>query len=155
MIDLFGLTPEEQAALWQQVLTEFPTLSNDQLIQINTTLADIRRGLAPADGSAAEQTQVSRSIQKITERQADSLISALSTIDLHLQDGIQALINAIRSITMSFTAGAAATMEVAIINAATVNVGYMNVAGSNLNGGSTTNTKKQLVVEGRSLGKRF
>jgi hypothetical protein len=46
-------------------------------------------------------------------------------------------------------------MEVAIINAATVNVGYMNVAGSNLNGGSSTNTKKLLTTDTRALGKRI
>jgi hypothetical protein len=155
MTELYGLTPEEQHELLTAIWDKYSeSMSNDDKLNTKALLEGFHRD--QADGSAAaEQTQVSRSIQKITERQADSLISALSTIDLHLQDGIQALINAIRSITMSFTAGAAATMEVAIINAATVNVGYMNVAGSNLSGGSTTNTKKQLVVEGRSLGKRF
>jgi hypothetical protein len=151
---LYGLTPEQQHVLYEDVMQKYgENMSDNDRFNTQAIINAFHRD--EADGSVAEQTQVSRSIQKITERQADSLISALSTIDLHLQDGIQALKNAIRSITMSFTAGAAATMEVAIINAATVNVGYMNVAGSNLSGGSATSTTVQLTKEGRSLGKRF
>lgn len=154
---MYNLTPEEQKALWEEVSRDFPKMSNMQLIEINTSIKQLDRDIASGKdtGAAAEQTQVSRSIQKVTERQADSLISALSTIDLHLQDGIMRLIDAIRNITMGFTISAAATMEVAIINAQTMNVGYMNVARSNVGGGTNANTKQLLTVESRSLGKRI
>jgi hypothetical protein len=100
LISLFALTPEEQAALWREVLADFPSLSNDQLIQVNTTLADIMRNLASGGdtGPAAEQTQISRSIARITERQADSLVSIMSTMDMHLQDGFNAVVRAIQNL---------------------------------------------------------
>ncbi len=155
---LYALSPEELHALYEETMAKFgDKMSDSDRINTQALINDYHRGEAERaqSGAGAEQTQASRSIQKITERQVDSLISALSTIDLHITEGIQKLLDGIRNTTNRTTMNAAATIEVAVINAGVINTGSIRVAGSmSGNNGASANTKQLLTVESRSLGRR-
>jgi hypothetical protein len=108
--DMFDLSLEDIAELWQEYLDTLVAtgqIDHNTQMRILQTLNNIDDQIAARDELEAqqEQTQWSRSIARITERQADSLIAILSTIDLHLRNYLQQVIDKLSDLTLGIPAG--------------------------------------------------
>lgn len=121
LIDLFDLSPEEQLKMWQdafRIWGESGLLSDEDKLWLANKMDDLKDSI---DRQPQGATQTERSIARITERQADTLVSALSTLDLHLREGFQNLVEAFNNWT------AEAFGRVSDYNAATVGMGGVTV----------------------------
>lgn len=112
LTDIFDLSLEEQQALLQRAFDDLVArglLSDQDKADFFARI----EGLGDSIDSMAEKggtTQVERSIARVSERQADSLISIMNTIDLHLTDGLNTLIDYVQGlldIGQQMVAGAA------------------------------------------------
>jgi len=88
--EIFDLTYEQQLELYGilgDALESSGNITWDERMDIGTKM-DRLIELAEEEKAAGgnEQTQISRSIAKITERQADSLVALLQTIDFNIRD---------------------------------------------------------------------
>lgn len=100
-ITLFGISTEEQLALWEDFFNRVGNqLGGQDFIQITDTINGLREDLAR--GSDSGTTQTERSIARISERQADSLVAGLSTLDLHLQEGFARTVEMLESLASAF-----------------------------------------------------
>lgn len=83
--ELFDISQEEQLALLQSIIDRLgPTLSTTDFVAITTAIQELKNDIAGGGGP----TQTERSIARVSERQADSLIAGLNTLDLHLVNGL-------------------------------------------------------------------
>ena len=106
----FDLSLEDIAELWQEYLDTLITtgqIDQNTQMRILQTLDNIDDQIAARDEleEQKEQTQWSRSIARITEKQADSLIAILSTIDLHLRNYLQTVIDKLNDMALGVPAG--------------------------------------------------
>lgn len=121
LIDLFDLSPEEQLKMWQdafRIWSESGLLSDEDKLWLANKMDDLKDSI---DRQPQGATQTERSIARITERQADTLVSALATLDLHLREGFQNLVEAFNNWTAN------AFGRVSDYNAATVGIGGITV----------------------------
>lgn len=86
----FDLSLEEQQKLWEEVLDRFKGLK-----ELSQNDIEFIRGRIDSIEGATGPTQTERSIARVSERQADSLISGLATLDNHLREGFQAVVDAL------------------------------------------------------------
>lgn len=96
LTDIFDLNLEDQRQLLQDAFDDLIArglLSDRDKTEFFSRLEDIGDRLS--DATSTEPTQTERSIARVSERQADSLISGIATMDLHLREGFQAVVDAL------------------------------------------------------------
>lgn len=96
LTDIFDLNLEEQQQLLQDAFDDLIArglLSDRDKSEFFSRIEDIADNIA--DATSTEPTQTERSIARVSERQADSLISGIATMDLHLREGFQAVVDAL------------------------------------------------------------
>lgn len=96
LTDIFDLNLQDQQQLLQDAFDDLIArglLSDRDKTEFFSRLEDIGDRLS--DATSTEPTQTERSIARVSERQADSLISGLATLDIHLREGFQAVVDAL------------------------------------------------------------
>lgn len=94
----FNISQQEQIDLLQSVMERIgDQLTPAEFVELTNAIKELQTG---ADTGSV---QTERSIARITERQADSLVAGLSTLDLHLQEGFAATVDMLGSLLDAFT----------------------------------------------------
>lgn len=96
LTDIFDLNLQDQQQLLQDAFDDLIArglLSDRDKSEFFSRIEGIADNIA--DATSTEPTQTERSIARVSERQADSLISGIATMDLHLREGFQAVVDAL------------------------------------------------------------
>lgn len=89
---LFDISNEEQLKLLQSFMDRMKDqLSGAELVNLQIAIEDLKDEIA----GGGQPSQTERSIARVSERQGDSLISGIATMDLHLREGFQAVVDAL------------------------------------------------------------
>lgn len=121
--EVFDLSAEQQLQLYEflrDFLVGTGMLSQQQEMGLNEIIERLLDEIAAQGEQGNEQTQISRSVARITEKQADSLLSILMTIDLHLRTYLERLISLLQ--------GTGAGVVGGLVGGGSVNFGDVNVA---------------------------